>query len=183
MRRRACGTTSSTGSGTSARLISNGGSGARARKMRPGTRTAGSRTALPGSPIRWGSLDPVDVTRWRSCTSWEVPAAATRASTTARTSSPRSRPCCSRATTPPPRLPRPQLSPEDGYGSRRNWAWLAAPMSAAMRLSEVLELLQGGVAQDEVLDAVLAAEIDLGFGVVTVAVHGNDCAEAELIVS
>src|ERR1700691_5892250 len=45
-----------------------------------------------------------------------------------------------------------------------------------------LQLLQGGIAQDEMLDAVVATEVDLGFGAVVGALHVDHRAEAELVV-
>src|SRR6266567_2280369 len=45
-----------------------------------------------------------------------------------------------------------------------------------------LELLDGGVPEDQVLDAVVAAEVDLRLGVVTGALHRHDRAEPVGIV-
>src|SRR5215469_7126065 len=46
----------------------------------------------------------------------------------------------------------------------------------------VLQLLQGGVAQHQVLDAVLPAKVDLRLGAVVDALHGHDRAQPELVV-
>jgi len=45
-----------------------------------------------------------------------------------------------------------------------------------------LELFQGGVRQQQVLDTVVAAEIDFGLGVGTVAVRGQNGAETVLVM-
>jgi hypothetical protein len=57
----------------------------------------------------------------------------------------------------------------------------ALPEHAA-RHPQRLELLDRRVAEDELLDAVVAAEVDLGFRVVTTAVRGYHRAESVLVV-
>src|SRR5437868_10163460 len=47
---------------------------------------------------------------------------------------------------------------------------------------QVLELLQGCVAQHQVLDAVLPAKVDLRLGAVVDAFHRHDRAQPELVV-
>src|SRR5579859_6582777 len=55
--------------------------------------------------------------------------------------------------------------------------WAGRPGPHRTHATAALKLLDGGVAQDQVLDAVLAAEVDLRFGVVGGPLHGNDRAE------
>src|SRR6185437_9783512 len=54
-------------------------------------------------------------------------------------------------------------------------AWVAAALAVAdprAQVTAALQLLDGGVAQDQVLDAVLAAKVDLRLRVVSGALHG-----------
>src|SRR5690348_12524142 len=61
----------------------------------------------------------------------------------------------------------------DVYGLRPADLRLTRPRS---------ELLERGVAQDQVLDPVIAAEVDLRFRVVAAAFHGQDPAQAVGVV-
>src|SRR5215468_6405507 len=56
------------------------------------------------------------------------------------------------------------------------------PPTGSVTALRVLQLLQGGIAQHQVLDAVLPAEVDLRLGTVVDALHGHDRAQPELVV-
>ena len=77
---------------------------------------------------------------------------------------------------PPPRTqPSQQRPPSAAPG------WDQRPGRAADRI-RALQLLQRGVAQHQVLDPVVGPEVDLGLGLVAVAVRRDHGAEPELVV-
>src|SRR5215831_2921907 len=60
---------------------------------------------------------------------------------------------------------------------------VTAPLTADLRLTRFRsELLERGVAQHQVLDPVVAAEVDLRFRVVAAALHGQHPAQAVRVV-
>src|SRR6266581_5258492 len=68
-------------------------------------------------------------------------------------------------------------APGSGGGPRRPGRPAAAGARGGTARRAALELLDGGVPEDQVLDAVVAAEVDLRLGVVTRALHRHDRAK------